>query len=144
MNLSGGDTNERPKDSAKWRLHLHVVHEERVVRPGRDDTDFDPVLRVPVQELVVHKHLQKYRTKYSLLSTADVKITDTVTELESRISPCQGSWVVDGPLPVGEESVLVLLDVGRTPAVGETQAKQSDQSAANQQAEPAETELWHA
>jgi hypothetical protein len=62
------------------------VHEEGVVRPGRDDADLDPVLGVPVEELVVHEHL------------------------------VQGVEVVHGPLPVGQERVLVHLDVGRAPA----------------------------
>jgi hypothetical protein len=65
---------------------LHVVHEEGVVRPGGDDADLDPVLGVPVEKLVVHEHL------------------------------VQGVEVVHGPLPVGQERVLVHLDVGRAPA----------------------------
>ena len=68
------------------RVGLHVVHEEGVVRPGGDDADLDPVLGVPVEELVVHEHL------------------------------VQGVEVVHGPLPVGQERVLVHLDVGRAPA----------------------------
>jgi hypothetical protein len=44
-------------------LDLHVVHEEGVVRPGRDYANLDAVLRVPVQELVVHEHLQCKRVR---------------------------------------------------------------------------------
>lgn len=64
---------------------LHVVHEEGVVGPGGDDADLDAVLGVPVEELVVHEHL------------------------------VQGVEVVHGPLPVGQERVLVHLDVGGAP-----------------------------
>jgi hypothetical protein len=62
------------------------VHEEGVVRPGGDDADLDPVLGVPVEVLVVDEHL------------------------------LQGVEVVDGPLPVDQERLLVHLDVGRAPA----------------------------
>ena len=39
----------------------HVVHEEGVVGPRGNDAHFEPVLRVPVQELVVHVHLARER-----------------------------------------------------------------------------------
>lgn len=75
------------KLAACRQVGLHVVHEEGVVRPGGDDADLDAVLGVPVEELVVHEHL------------------------------VQGVEVVHGPLPVGQERVLVHLDVGRAPAM---------------------------
>ncbi|KAG6548769.1 hypothetical protein Mapa_009530 [Marchantia paleacea] len=62
----------------------HVVHEQRVVSAGGDNSDLDPVLRVPVQKLVVHEHLLE------------------------RVE------VVDGSLAVDEESLAVHLDVGRS------------------------------
>lgn len=39
-------------------LYLHVVHEQGMVCSGRDDPDFDFVLWVPVQELIIHKDLK--------------------------------------------------------------------------------------
>ncbi|KAJ0854260.1 hypothetical protein HanRHA438_Chr14g0660671 [Helianthus annuus] len=39
-------------------IYLHVVHEQRVVSSGRHDSNFDSVLRVPVQELIINKHLK--------------------------------------------------------------------------------------
>ncbi|KAG6546316.1 hypothetical protein Mapa_012357 [Marchantia paleacea] len=60
----------------------HVVHEERVVRPGRDDSHLDPVVLVPVQELIVHE------------------------DLLERVQ------IIHCPLPIHEERLLVHLDVG--------------------------------
>ena len=90
------------------QVGLHVVHEEGVVGPGGDDADLDAVLGVPVEELVVHEHL------------------------------VQGVEVVHGPLPVGQERVLVHLDVGRPPAC--TRGDHQDQGvpAANQRLATAE------
>lgn len=64
----------------------HVVHEQGMVSPSRHNPNLDPVLRVPVQELVVHKHL------------------------------VQRVQVVHSPLSVHQETVLVHLDVRRTPS----------------------------
>lgn len=38
---------------------LHVLHEQRVICPCRDDSDLDPVLWIPVEKLVIHIHLIK-------------------------------------------------------------------------------------
>jgi len=40
-----------------FSFHLHVVHEQWMVSSGRDNPDFDSVLRVPVQELVIDEDL---------------------------------------------------------------------------------------
>ena len=40
------------------KFHLHVVHKQWMVSSCRDDANFDPVLWVPIQELIIHKHLQ--------------------------------------------------------------------------------------
>ena len=77
------------------------MHEEGVVRPGGDDADLDAVLGVPVEELVVHEHL------------------------------VQGVEVVHGPLPVGQERVLVYLDVGRAPARAEDAGGQREEAEAS-------------
>ena len=46
-------------------IDLHVVHEQGMVSSGRYNTDFDPVIRVPVQELIIHKHLEETNADYS-------------------------------------------------------------------------------
>jgi hypothetical protein len=40
-------------------INLHVLHEQRVICPCRDDSDLDPVLWIPVEKLVIHIHLIK-------------------------------------------------------------------------------------
>lgn len=47
-------------NSRDGEVASHVVHEERMVGPCRDDSDFDAIAWIPVEELIVHKHLNKY------------------------------------------------------------------------------------
>ena len=63
----------------------HVVHEQRVVRPGADDADLDAIARVPAGETI-----------------DDVKLLASVQ-------------IIDGALAVDDEYLLVELDVHRPP-----------------------------
>jgi hypothetical protein len=38
-------------------FYSHVVHEERMVCSSRYDANFDAILWIPVQELIIDKHL---------------------------------------------------------------------------------------
>jgi len=40
-----------------FSFHLHVVHEQWMVSSGRYNPDFDSVLCVPIQELVIDEDL---------------------------------------------------------------------------------------
>lgn len=37
--------------------YLHVVHKKRMVSSSRYNPDFDLVLWIPVEELIIHKYL---------------------------------------------------------------------------------------
>lgn len=39
-------------------FYLHVVHEQGMVGSGRDNPDFDSILWIPVQELIIDKDLK--------------------------------------------------------------------------------------
>jgi hypothetical protein len=41
-------------------LYLHVVHEEWMVRTSWYDPNFDLILRIPVQELIIDKDLMTH------------------------------------------------------------------------------------
>jgi len=47
-------------------IHLHVMHKQGMVSSGWDNPDFDSVLWVPVQELVIHEDL-KITTFYNTI-----------------------------------------------------------------------------
>lgn len=40
-------------------FYLHVVHEQRMVSSGRYNPNFDSILRIPIQKLIIDKDLQK-------------------------------------------------------------------------------------
>ena len=69
------------------------MHEQRVVSPGRDNSDFEFVLGIPIQELVVDE------------------------DLVERVQVIHGSFSVD------RESVLIHFNVWRSPAVQNKKAE---------------------
>lgn len=60
-----------------WARCLHVVHEQGMVCPGRDNPDFDPMLQVPVKELIIHKHLRAGRADQESAAKKDQGEADT-------------------------------------------------------------------
>ena len=40
------------------KRNLHVVHEKGMVCPGGDYSHFDPMLQIPVKELIIYKYLR--------------------------------------------------------------------------------------
>ena len=42
-------------------FHLHVVHEQGMIGSCRDNLNFDSMLGIPVEELVIHKYLVSFR-----------------------------------------------------------------------------------
>ena len=61
-------------------IDLHVVHEQGMVSSCRYNTNFDPVIRVPVQKLIIHKHLKEKIADHVLI----VRIYIMVTQITLR------------------------------------------------------------
>lgn len=53
-----GEPSKKQLENCYHMFHLHVVHEQRMVCSGRNNSDFDSVLWIPVQELIINKDLQ--------------------------------------------------------------------------------------
>lgn len=66
---------------------LHVVHEKGVVSTSGYDADFDAVLGVPVQELIVHEHLHEHKPSLSQDPTGNHRVRTTNRSMNSNTQP---------------------------------------------------------
>ena len=48
----------RTKCSVFWNGNLHIVHEQWVVGSGRNNPNFDAVVRIPIEKLIIHINLK--------------------------------------------------------------------------------------